>query len=443
MEMTPLQNWIARKIGVNGSELTRELIEQYQLQKLRATLELVKNKSFFYRKTLAGFRSEDLSCLADLKHIPCTTAEEIRKNPLEFLCVSQDQISRVVTLQSSGTTGEPKRLYFTKEDQELTIDFFQIGMSTLVSPGDKVLILLPGKLTGSVGDLLVRGLHAMGVEGIPHGFVQNPAETLEIIIKEKVDALVGIPTQVLSLARYRGDGGKTVPIRLKSVLLSTDYVPLAITRELQRSWGCQVYGHYGMTEMGLGGGVECQALNGYHLREADLYFEILNPKTAEPVPEGEEGEVVFTTLTRTGMPLIRYRTGDRARFIPEPCPCGTILKKMARVTGRINGALEVAGGVLTMRDLDEALFPIEGLLNFEASLSCRNDLDRLNVGVWMNQEGGEQGIAIIHKALESIPLVTSARKQGKLEVQVDFLGEGNPGRGPVKRTIIDLRKRGR
>lgn len=439
MEITPLHNWIAAKIGVTGSGFTREQLEKYQLRKLQETIDLTRNRSLYYRKTLAGWQGKDITNLADLKWLPFTNPETIRNNPLQFLCVSQDQVTRVVTLQSSGTTGEPKRLYFTKEDQELTVDFFNIGMSTLVSPGDKVLILLPGELSGSVGDLLAKGLERIGVKGIPHGLVKEPERTLEVMIRKKVDSLVGIPTQVLSLARYQGERGKTEQIKLKSVLLSTDYVPLAITRELQHRWGCRIFNHYGMTEMGLGGGVECQALAGYHLREADLYFEIINPKTGEAVPEGEVGEVVFTTLTRKGMPLIRYRTGDKARFIPQPCPCGTVLKRMERVTGRINGAVQLAGGMLTMQDLDEVLFLVEGLLNFEASISAQLGIDHLTIGVKMIGETGAEVHNSICLALEKIPLIKRAKEQKKLTVTTELLPENTQKSGASKRVIEDLR----
>ena len=92
-------------------------------------------------------------------------------------------------------------------------------------------------------------------------------------------------------------------------------MPEAIGRVLEERWGCRVYNHYGTTEMGLGGGVQCSARRGYHFREADLFVEIVEPRSGEPVPEGVTGEIVFTTLTRTGMPLIRYRTGDLSRFL--------------------------------------------------------------------------------------------------------------------------------
>ena len=123
---------------------------------------------------------------------------------------------------------------------------------------------------------------------------------------------------------------------IEKILLSTDYVPEILIKEITDKFHCRVFTHYGMTEMGYGGGVECEALNGYHMREADFYFEIINPDTGKRVEEGQYGEVVFTTLTREGMPLIRYRTGDIACFSSEPCVCGTFLKTMGRVFGRID-----------------------------------------------------------------------------------------------------------
>lgn len=162
---------------------------------------------------------------------------------------------------------------------------------------------------------------------------------------------------------------------IKSVLLSTDYVPSAIVSELGPAWGCQVYNHYGMTEMG-GGGGEYEAREGYHLREAGLYFEVIDPRTGEPLPDGETGELVFTTLTRKGMPLIRYLTGDVARLISEPCPCGSALRRLSIVNGRSDGRVDFGHGVvLTLPDMDEALFPLPGLLNYETRLATLGSED--------------------------------------------------------------------
>src|SRR5208283_1609190 len=264
MKITPLEAWISRHIGTNGTGLSRERIETFKLAKLRETISWAKARSPFYRETLAEFSQEDLGGLEALSRFPFTVAEDIRRQPLRFLCVSQSEVSRVVTLQTSGTTGEPKRVFFTIDDQERTIDFFHHGMSTLAGPGDRVLILLPGTLPGSVGDLLVKGLERLGAVGVPHGPVCEASRTLEVMEKERIDTLVGIPAQVLGLARL--SGGTAAP---RSVLLSADHVPDAVSTELRRIWGSEVFTHYGMTEMGFGGGVECEARNGYHLREAD------------------------------------------------------------------------------------------------------------------------------------------------------------------------------
>jgi len=429
VKRTPLENWISEKIGCKTGLVTREAIERFQVSRLKETLALAVAASPFYKGHLAGFDMASLESIEDLKRLPFTTPEDLRRNPLSFLCVSQGKIQRVVT---SGTTGEAKRLYFTREDQELTVDFFRVGMSTLVGRGTRVLILLPGERPGSVGDLLAAGLDRLGANGMVYGPVRDYAHVLETIAREKINALVGIPIQVLTIART---GRGMVPP--ESALLSTDYVPAAITAELKRIWGCEVYAHYGMTEMGYGGGVECRAGNGYHMREADLLFEIVDPKTGTPWKEGESGEVVFTTLTRRGMPLIRYRTGDLSRFLPDRCPCGTVLRTMAPVEGRIADQVELEPGImLGIPDLDEALFPIHNLVDFSAELTWKNERSCLEIKATLLEEKGEEQGGILN-ALHTIPAVRSLAHEGKLLVGVTVReGTPEPLSGSTKRTIV-------
>jgi phenylacetate-CoA ligase len=163
------------------------------------------------------------------------------------------------------------------------------------------------------------------------------------------------------------------------VLLSTDYVPQSIVAAIESAWGCRVFNHYGTTEMGLGGGVFCEGDYGYHLREADLFFEIIDPHSGRAVPDGEPGEVVFTTLTRVGMPLLRYRTGDFSRFLPEPCPCGSLLKSMAKIAGRIDQVFTLNSHSYHLSDLDEALFPTGGLINYSLTVNQDNAKDSLHI----------------------------------------------------------------
>lgn len=436
MRLTPLDPWIAAKVGQDGGRADRLAIEAYQLEKLRETLHLVRARSAFYGHHLAA-APQELANLTGLDHFPFTTADDIRDRPLQFLCVSQGEINRVVTLSSSGTTGQPKRLYFTAGDQESTLDFFHVGMSTLVGLGDRVLILLPCETPGGVGDLLATALERLGAVGLRHGTVRDVAKTLEVMIREGANSLVGIPTQVLALARYRDENCRRVPLQLKSALLTTDYVPPAIVAAVEGAWGCQVYNHYGMTEMGLGGGVECQARRGYHLREADLYVEIVDPETGQRLPEGEQGEVVFTTLTRRGMPLIRYRTRDISRFLPGPCPCGTVLKTLARVRERIRGRVELPGELgLTMADLDDALFPLEGVLDFQAALSRDARGVRLDLDVQVLPPVASEGLFGLEQALSSLPAIRRARELGLYVSLRSSPGKGHPASGPGKRAIV-------
>jgi len=337
VKRTPLEPWIATKTGCRP--LTRSDLERWQLHRLRETLAHARKHSPFYRDLLRHCGSP-IAALPDIARLPFTTADDLRAGAQRFLCVSQSEIQRVVTLPTSGTTGEPKRLYFTAAELESTMEFFAAGMSAFTSSGDRVLILLPGEAPDSAGDLLARALERIGATGIIYGPVRDAAQTLAVMREKTVTVVVGLPVQVLGLARAPGGRG----LAMKSVVLTSDYVPGSLCRAIEKAWDCRVYHHYGMTETGLGGGVDCAARQGYHLREADLYVEIVDPETGAPVPDGQPGEIVFTTLLRTGMPLIRYRTGDLARMLPEPCACGTALRCMEHVRGRINQGVALASG---------------------------------------------------------------------------------------------------
>ncbi len=467
MKLTPLDTWIHDKIApvldgeINarppGPAIARSvpqrrgnLVDVWQLQKLNETLALARGKSSFYRKHFQGL-PESIRSMDELRRFPFTTAEDVRRNPLQFVCVSQDEIQRVVTLYSSGTTGEPKRIYFTAEDQELTIDFFSIGMSTFTEPGDRVLILLPGETPGSVGDLLRLGLGRLGREPIAYGPIRDPLHALEVLNDKKVNCLVGSPTQVLGLARRWQHAARPDMHKPRSVLLSTDYLPAAIVNVLREIWGCDVYNHYGATEMGLGGGVECEAHRGYHLREADLFFEVVDPMTGEPIPDGHYGELVFTTLTRRGMPLIRYRMGDRSRFILGDCPCGTRLKTLESVRGRFSGFVVVGDAVLSLPDFDEALFSIPGLLNFSVAVTGAGGKESVSIDVQMLTapiETDDQSVCdsivvkgsgipaatrLIYQALGTIPSIK--------DIEVNIHCQYNPDEtgSLLKRVIVDKR----
>ena len=331
--------WISRKMGLAaGERLTREKMEAWQLARLRTAVRFVKERSSWYAARLSGVDpNRDLQTLADLNRLPFMTPEDLMEAGEQMVCVPASHVSRIVTLETSGTTGRPKRVYFTEADQELMVDYIANGLKVMVAPTDVFLILMPCQRPGSVGDLVRIGVDRIGARTIPVGILpydgSRDEEILRLMETEGVSSMLATASAAARLAEKSKDRpGVAGPMR--TVLLSAEHVSDEQLIRIDRGWDCKAYEHYGMTEMGLGGAMACAARVGYHPREADILFEIINPETGEVLGEGEWGEVVFTTLTREAMPFLRYRTGDVSRWIPGACPCGSILRRLDRVGDR-------------------------------------------------------------------------------------------------------------
>lgn len=413
-ERKTLDHWISQKSGHCEQSFSMADIRRYQLNQMLKTIAYVMENSPFYRKHLEELQGTRLESLDDFKKLPFTTAEDVRKYGLQMLCLSQSEIERVITLDSSGTTGVPKRMYFTKDDQELTIDFFKQGMSTFTSPGERVLILLPGERPGGIGDLLAKAISRMDAIPIKHGLVHCIPETLEKMAVLEADVVVGTPIQVLALAKYDEYKGKAPPLKVNRILLSTDYVSWAVIREINRIWDCEVYRYYGMTEMGLGGGIECPKHDGFHLYLGDFLFEIIDPDTGEALPAGQYGEVVFTTLTRTGMPFVRYRTGDLSRLIPGTCSCGSIIPRLENIKARKTGVVELEDYAITIADLDEMLLELPGVIDFHVTFSYQDHIPSLQIEIKKFGSSLENGLVI--EQLQQNKFIQLLQKKGKLEM---------------------------
>lgn len=373
MTKTMYEKWMEDKIlKETGKELlSSDVLKMYQLSEIKKTINIAK-KSKFYNNILKNINSNLINNFEDLKKIPFTTSEDLSNNSKSFLCTSIDKISRIVTINTSGTTGESKRIFFTENDLKATIEFFRYGMLNLVEPGQRVIILMPGTSRSSIGLLLKKGLEEAGCEGIIYGPVFDVWDALETLKLKQIDCIVGLPTQVFYLAKLKNTDDRYANLKLKSVLLSADYVPRAICDAVSKAFECRVFTHYGMSEMGYGGGVECSALNGYHMRDVDLYVEIINPLTGDEVLEGNYGEVVFTTFNREGMPLLRYRTGDMARFLPNKCSCSQVFKRLDYVTGRLSENLNFRdGSYISIGMLDEIMFKLDNVLDYKVVIKDR------------------------------------------------------------------------
>ncbi len=331
MARPTMDQWIVEKISGNGirAEMSRELrrndLEKYQLERINGTLLAAAERSSFYRSLFGSVRLESLR---DIANLPFTSPNDLKADPYQLLCVHPNEISRIVTLKTSGSTGESKRIFFTDSDLELCTDFFHHGMQNLVEASDTVGILFPHLTPASVGDQLIKGLGRLGAGTVPLYGLSN-AEASELIQQERITSLVGMPSQISALA----DAYPQLST-IKTVLLSADFVSDQVRSAIKQAWGSEVFEHYGMTEMGLGCAVSCEHQKGYHVREADLYLEVVDPDTGQVLPDGQWGEIVFTTLTRAGMPFIRYRTGDISRWKTEPCPCGSRLRLLDYIKDR-------------------------------------------------------------------------------------------------------------
>jgi len=415
---TPLESWIAERLVIPSHALTREDIEQYQLTALRQTVAWAHRYSSFYAQHFADIPDDLPHSLSEISRFPFTSSKDIARHAPRFLCVSQDEISRVVTMHTSGTSGAPKRLFFAEAEQESALDFFAHGVAAVVAPGDRMLIALPGEREGSVGYQLAKGIARAGVIPIPHGLSADLAHTLAHMEQEKATCIIGLPVQMLALFADNSACADSVLHRLRFIVLCSDHVPESLVRRLRQRTGCEIFEHYGMTEMGLGGGVDCAAHMGYHLREADLYFEIVDPESGEPLPDGETGEIVFTTLQRIAMPLIRYRTGDLSRFLLGPCGCGTILRRLDRVRNRIDGFVSLGiSGSISICALDEAVFDIPGLVDFTATLT-QSRSRRLEIAVYAPGMGSAQIEAAVRDTLHILPVICHACNSGEVELRV-------------------------
>jgi len=412
--MTPsfLDAWQCEKINAFPGEV-REKLDAFHLAALKETVSHARACSRFYNTHLKD--AQTFNSLDEFRALPFTLPAHIRENSLSFLCVSLDEITRIVTLETSGTTAGPKRIFFTRPDLYATIEFFSRVLSQLARPSEKALILLPGNTPDSAGDLLNTAMARIGGQGLFPDLATDFNHTLDSLFTYLPSVIIGMPVQVMALGESAKAKNRQAGF-VRHAVLTADYVSPAVKTRISDTLGCQVWDHYGMTETGFGGGIDCPAHEGCHLRETDLFFEIIDPDTGAPAPPGQWGEIVVTPLNRRAMPLIRYRTGDMSLFLPDPCPCNSPFKRMAPVRYRYSGRVSLSNGsVLGMPDLDDAFFRIPGVVDFHAALSWGPEAPRLDITLKALDPSQIQNVAI-QKVLPHSPVLQKALETGALRL---------------------------
>ena len=338
-------------------------LELVQFAHLRKQLYYARSLSPYYSERLQELNIEHIRGRSSLPLLPFTPAQALREEPQKLVCISESEAPRVTTLNTSGSSGDTKRVWFSQADLARTVEFFAKGMSTMVKQGQTTLVLISGGSPNSLGDLLGRALNGIGVNPIIHGPVREMAAAVNAA--EKADCIVGLPVQLNRLCLCASG------LRPETVLLTADYVPHGIIDNIRNFWDSAVFTHYGMTESGFGLAVQCDAHEAQHLRDAEFIIEIIDPASGQPLPDGQWGELALTSLCNEAMPLIRYRTGDVTRRVVEPCSCGGTLPRLDKIKGRVSNIAQK----YPINALDEALFRLPGLLDYRANILRYNELD--------------------------------------------------------------------
>jgi len=362
--------------------MDRADLEQLQLERLQATLFRVATHVPFYSKKFKelnvdpdGFRSLD-----ELASLPFTTKQDLRDNyPYGLFAVPLRDVVRVHA--SSGTTGQATVVGYTKNDINRWADLVaRVLTAAGVTKDDVVQIAFGyGMFTGGFG--LHYGAERVGASVIPISS-GNTKRQIQIMQDFRTTALVCTPSYALLLADAMEEAGININgLALKYGLFGGEPWSEAMRAEIQDKLHVVATDNYGLSEvMGPGVAGECQECNGLHINEDHFLVEVINPDTLEPVSPGEVGELVITTLTKEAFPVIRYRTRDLTRILPDPCPCGRTLRRMQRVLGRTDDMLIIKGVNVYPSQIEQVLFEIEGTKpHYQIVVEREGRLDKITV----------------------------------------------------------------
>jgi phenylacetate-CoA ligase len=368
--------------------MEREELEQLQLERLESTLNRVYMNVPFYRKKFddLGIDIEDIRSFDDMKRLPFTMKEDLRDNyPYELFAIPLREVVRIHA--SSGTTGMSTVVGYTKNDIKTWSNLVaRILTAGGVTKDDVVQIAFSyGLFTGGFG--LHYGAERIGASVIPMSSGSTKRQ-IKIMQDFKTTALVSTPSYALLIADTIYERGINVnSLSLKYGLFGAEPWSDAMRREIQDKLKITATDNYGLSEV-VGPGVsgECLGQIGLHINEDHFLAEVINPETLEPVQPGEIGEIVITTLTKEAFPMIRFRTRDLTRLIPEPCPCGRTFIRMSRVIGRTDDMVIVKGVNVFPAQIESILFEVEGIEpHYQIILDRKEHIDEITILVEMSE----------------------------------------------------------
>jgi len=385
--------------------MPRSDLLQLQLERLQAATNRAYKNVAFYRRTFdeLGIVPEQVQSLDDLRRLPLTTKEDLRQAyPYGMFGVPLREVVRIHA--SSGTTGRPTVCGYTRRDLKVWSELVARVMTAGgVTHDDVVQICFGyGLFTGAFG--LHYGAELIGASVIPASS-GNTERQVRLMQDFRTTALVGTPSYALRITEVM-DEMRVTPSELSLRVGLFGAEPWSErTRELLQSrLGIRASDNYGLSEiMGPGVSGECEHGCGMHINEDHFIAEVMDPRTGEPLPMGEEGELVLTTLTKEALPLIRYRTRDVTRLDPGPCACGRTLMRMARVSARTDDMLIVRGINLYPSQVEAVLAEIEGLEpHYQIVLERERALDEMEVWVEVPAELFRDAVGSLRRMEERI-----------------------------------------
>lgn len=362
----------------------REITEAIQLIKLKKTVEHVYENVKCYRDKMdeKGVKPGDIHSLDDIKMLPFITKEDIADNyPTGLFAVPMSDIVRVHS--SSGTTGKPKIVGYTRNDIDAWGECVARGLTMAGGDEDSVVHVSYGYglFTGGLGAHL--GAETMGATAIPMSS-GNTQRQLTFMKDLKSTILCCTPSYALTLAEGLDKYGiNKSELSLKAGVFGAEPWTQAMRDEIEARLGIRAHDIYGLSEiMGPGVSTSCEYNKGMHIQEDYFYAEIINPDTLEPVPDGEKGELVITTLGKEGMPMVRYRTRDICYLMRDKCECGRTTTRMSRVFGRSDDMLIIRGVNVFPSQVEVVIGEFNELtLNYKLLVGRENNTDTFQLQV--------------------------------------------------------------
>lgn len=422
-------------IGDSVPELVRwgKNVSPSVISKIRAEgfVEVVRyaaeNQKFFARKLReAGIDPKKVRRPEDLRDI-FTTPDDLRSLPSEeFLCAEPELV-----YETTGTSGGPKRVYFSYEELELSARYEAAALyENGVKPGARVVCAFDGGywISSWVTFLACKKLGVFcSAVGKPH-----PREIYSRMAEYKYDVIIADPTWLVSLSEIAEKEG-AFPVRL--IIAAGDRMTDVYRNYVEGVWRCPVMLGYGSTEQG-GAGMECEHKNGYHLDDFNIYFEILNPDA-----DGY-GELVATTLSRRVMPFIRYRVQDVTRFIDEPCACGAPLRRIERIRGRRDEMVVMGAGNMYPEIFERLMKGVQGIDdNWQVVVRQEGLHDILEFRLELTNGVGTSHVeSAIQSNLQTLyPDIWANHACGMYQLRYQFLPPGTIEQGRKRRRLIDER----